>query len=52
VFNVANTDLAANLIYFLCTSWSLRHWSIGRYAEEEVRQQILNIVMNGIAKQS
>jgi AcrR family transcriptional regulator len=51
VFKVENTDLAANLIYFLCTSWSLRHWSLGRYAEEEVRQQILNIVMNGIAKQ-
>lgn len=50
VFQVTNTDLAANLIYFLCTSWSLRFWSIGRYSETEVKQYIRNLILYGIAR--
>ncbi len=48
VFNIRNTHLAANLIYFLCTAWALRHWSIGIYPEEEVKQHILDMILNGI----
>lgn len=49
VFSVANTDLAANLIYFLCTAWSLRYWNIGKFSESEVRDHILNMVLHGIS---
>ena len=52
VFAIKNTDLAANLIYFLCTSWSLRHWNIGKYPESEVREHILHMVLHGISQAS
>lgn len=48
-FSVTNTDLAANLIYFLCTAWSLRYWNIGKFSEAEVRDHILKMVLHGIS---
>jgi len=49
-FDIKNTDLAANLVYFLCTSWSLRHWNIGKYPESEVREHILGMILHGISE--
>ncbi len=47
-FDTPNTDLAANLIYFFCTAWALRHWSIGHYSQEEVQGAITRIILEGI----
>jgi len=50
VFNIPNTDLAANLIYFLCTVWALRHWSIGHYASKSVIEEVKKMILGGITK--
>jgi hypothetical protein len=47
-FAIRNPELAANFIYFLCTIWPLRHWSIGKYGEEVVTQEIVDFVLNGL----
>lgn len=50
IFAIENTDLFANFIYFTCTVWALRYWSIGHYEEETVREEITSMIMNGILK--
>jgi len=48
-FDIRNPELAANFIYFLCTIWPLRHWSIGKFGEEAVTREIVEFVLNGLA---
>jgi len=43
-----DTELAANFVYFLCTIWPLRFWSIGRYGRAAVADAIIDFVLNGI----
>lgn len=50
-FAVADTDLTANFIYFLCTVWSLRFWSIGHMERDLVRDEITSMVLGGICPQ-
>jgi uncharacterized protein (TIGR00369 family) len=45
---IRNVELTANLIYFLCTIWPLRFWSIGKYGEEAVTSDIINFVLSGL----
>jgi AcrR family transcriptional regulator len=47
-FEIRNPELAANFIYFLCTIWPLRHWSIGKFGEESVTREIVEFVLNGL----
>jgi AcrR family transcriptional regulator len=47
-FEVENTDLAANLAYFMCTAWALRHWNIGRHGEDEVRDLLTRFILRGL----
>ncbi len=47
-FRVENTDLAANLAYFMCSAWALRHWNIGRYSEDEVCDLLTRFILNGL----
>jgi AcrR family transcriptional regulator len=47
-FEVDNTDLAANLAYFMCTAWALRHWNIGRYSEDEVRDMLTRFILRAL----
>lgn len=47
-FRIRNVELAANFVYFLCTIWPLRYWSIGKYGEEAVTNEILDFVLNGL----
>ena len=47
-FRIRNVELAANFVYFLCTIWPLRYWSIGKYGEEAVTSEILDFVLNGL----
>jgi AcrR family transcriptional regulator len=43
-----NIELAANFTYFLCTIWPLRFWSIGKFGEEAVANDIIDFVLNGL----
>jgi hypothetical protein len=45
---VRNVELTANFIYFLCTIWPLRFWSIGKFGEEAVASDIIDFVFNGL----
>ncbi|HUN48701.1 MAG TPA: hotdog fold thioesterase [Stellaceae bacterium] len=45
---VRNVELSANFIYFLCTIWPLRFWSIGKFGEEAVANDIVDFVLNGL----
>ncbi len=40
--------LAANFIYFLCTIWPLRYWSIGKYGRDNVADAISRFVLDGL----
>jgi hypothetical protein len=46
--HIRNVELTANFIYFLCTIWPLRFWSIGKYGEEAVANDIVDFVFNGL----
>jgi uncharacterized protein (TIGR00369 family) len=41
-------DLAANLIYFLCTIWPLRHWTIGKHGRDKVENEITAFILRGL----
>ena len=45
---VRNVELTANFVYFLCTIWPLRYWSIGKYGEQTVADDIIDFVLNGL----
>lgn len=45
---IRNVELAANFVYFLCTIWPLRFWSIGKYGEAAVTNEIVDFVLNGL----
>jgi len=47
-FRIRNVELAANFVYFLCTIWPLRYWSIGKYGEEAVTREIMDFVLAGL----
>src|SRR5262249_17136361 len=47
-FRIRNVELAANFVYFLCTIWPLRYWSIGKYGEAAVTNEVLDFVLNGL----
>jgi hypothetical protein len=48
---IRNVELAANFVYFLCTIWPLRFWSIGKYGEAAVTNEIIDFVLNGLGAQ-
>jgi TetR/AcrR family transcriptional regulator, cholesterol catabolism regulator len=45
---IRNAELAANFVYFLCTIWPLRFWSIGKYGEAAVTNEIVDFVLAGL----
>lgn len=46
--DVRNTELTANLIYFICVIWPLRYWSIGKFGVETVSDEIVTFVLRGL----
>jgi uncharacterized protein (TIGR00369 family) len=44
-----NTELTANLVYFLCGIWPLRHWTIGKFGQDAVADEILDLIVNGLS---
>ncbi len=49
-FRIDNIPLTANYIYFLCTSWAIRHWTLAQYGENEVRKSMLDFIMRAISR--
>jgi AcrR family transcriptional regulator len=47
---VDDVDLAANLAYFSCTVWALRHWSIGDRSQADVAAMLVQMVVGGLAR--
>ncbi len=47
-FEVENPELFANYVYFLCTSWSIRHWNLKRFGEQSVRETITLFAMRAL----
>jgi uncharacterized protein (TIGR00369 family) len=47
-FRIRNVELAANFVYFLCTIWPLRFWSIGKFGEAAVADEIVDFVLSGL----
>lgn len=43
-----NPELLANLVYFLCTVWPLRYWTIGKFGRAEVEAAIASLVQGGL----
>ena len=48
-FAVDDVDLAANLAYFSCTVWALRHWSIGNRSQADVASLLVQLIVGGLA---
>jgi len=48
-FKPVDPELMANYIYFLCTVWSLRHWSIGHFDEETIKSSLTELILQGLA---
>lgn len=45
---LGDTELSANVIYFLCVIWPLRYWSIGKFGVETVTDEIVAFVLRGL----
>ncbi len=44
----AEPELLANLIYFLCTVWPLRYWTIGKFGRSQVEAAITSLLKGGL----
>ncbi|WP_153301557.1 TetR/AcrR family transcriptional regulator [Endozoicomonas arenosclerae] len=49
VFKKTDTFLAANMIYFFCNVWALRHWSLEGYSEEQIRDRLVEFILPGLS---
>lgn len=48
LFQDINPTLVANVAYFSCSVWALRHWAVGEYSEEEMRDALTRMLMEGV----
>lgn len=44
----AEPELLANLIYFLCSVWPLRYWTIGKFGRGQVEAAIASLLKGGL----
>lgn len=44
----SNAELTANIIYFLCAVWPLRHWTIGKFGRQEVTDTVSEFILKGL----
>jgi AcrR family transcriptional regulator len=49
-FEIAEPALTAELVYFLCNVWSIRHWTVGRFDGALVRAELTRFALRGIEK--
>ena len=47
-FRRSDTRLTANYVYFVCTTWSLRHWNLQEYQTQEVKRTLTEFVLSGV----
>jgi AcrR family transcriptional regulator len=47
-FDVKNPELIANYIYFLCSSWPIRHWNLKRFGERAVSETITDFSLRAL----
>jgi uncharacterized protein (TIGR00369 family) len=45
---IGEPELVANFIYFLCTVWPLRHWTIGRHGRAAVARELDAFILRGL----
>lgn len=43
-------EVAANLVYFLCTIWPLRHWAMESQGRDAVNRQVMDFVLKALAR--
>ncbi len=48
VFKKEDTYLAANMIYFFCNVWALRHWTLEGYSEDQIRERLAAFILPGL----
>jgi len=41
-------EIAANLIYFMCSIWALRHWTLGKFPRAQVDDAIKTFIERGL----
>jgi uncharacterized protein (TIGR00369 family) len=44
----ADPELLANLVYFLCSVWPLRYWTIGKFGRAQVEAAIASLLKVGL----
>lgn len=44
-----DAEIAANLIYFQCSIWPLRHWTLERHGLEAVGEAITKFILKGLS---
>lgn len=49
-FEIAEPALTAELVYFLCNVWSIRHWTVGRFDAALVREELTRFALRGLAR--
>jgi hypothetical protein len=47
-----DANLTANFIYFLCTVWAIRYWSIDRYSPDVVKHELTDFILRGLGLRS
>jgi AcrR family transcriptional regulator len=50
--DVSDANLTANFIYFLCTVWALRYWSIGQYSPNVIKRELTEFILRGLGLRS
>ena len=49
-FRRVDPAVASNILYFACSVWALRHWALGDYGEEKVRDVLIDLMLDGLRK--
>jgi AcrR family transcriptional regulator len=49
-FRKIDPFLTSNILYFACSIWSLRHWAIGDFGEDNIREVLTTIMLDGLRR--
>lgn len=47
-FQLADTWLAANMVYFFCNVWALRFWAIDQYSQDQAADTLKDLILGGL----
>lgn len=51
-FRLREPALTAEFVYFLCTAWAIRHWTLGRFEAAQVREELTRFVLEGLGAET